>query len=157
MSKTFILMRHGDALDSGLTGQGIEQTRNIARQMMEMGYRIDVILHSPLPRAVETAGIIAEEYKAAGKEVAIVRAHQHLAINRKHIPTVISDFYEEEEVALIISHDDDIKDAMLKLTGEECKLSYSNAVVLNSESEDWESVVMHPGSNKRICVLVPTP
>ncbi|MBV8772204.1 MAG: phosphohistidine phosphatase SixA [Deltaproteobacteria bacterium] len=65
------IMRHAEAeaeAESGrdearaLTVRGRERTRDAAAGLHALGLRFDVILTSPLVRAVETAEVIADEY-----------------------------------------------------------------------------------------------
>lgn len=73
------LLRHGVAIDREdpkcpddadrwLTPEGIEKTRGVAAGLRKLGVQPDVILSSPLRRAVETAEIAAKELgQAKGK------------------------------------------------------------------------------------------
>lgn len=57
--RTLYLARHGEADAFGtLTEHGREQSRRLGRRLA--GFPIDVIWHSPLPRASASAGLIAE-------------------------------------------------------------------------------------------------
>lgn len=57
--RTLYLARHGEADALGaLTAQGREQCHRLGRRLA--GLPIDVIWHSPLPRAVDSAALIAE-------------------------------------------------------------------------------------------------
>ncbi|WP_193104356.1 histidine phosphatase family protein [Brachybacterium sp. FME24] len=56
--RTLYLARHGEADPLGaLTDRGREQSRRLGRRLAELP--IDVIWHSPLPRATESAAVIA--------------------------------------------------------------------------------------------------
>ncbi|MGO1977465.1 histidine phosphatase family protein [Brachybacterium tyrofermentans] len=57
--RTLYLARHGEADALGtLTERGREQSRRLGRRLAE--FPIDVIWHSPLPRAEASAGLVAE-------------------------------------------------------------------------------------------------
>lgn len=58
------LARHGEALadQSGLTGKGIRQAELLGRRIR--GVPFSVVRHSPLARAVQTAGLVAGQLKA---------------------------------------------------------------------------------------------
>jgi phosphohistidine phosphatase len=64
------IMRHAEAVDEAesggdearaLTLRGRERTRDAAGGLRAMGLRFDAILTSPLLRATETAGLVADE------------------------------------------------------------------------------------------------
>lgn len=56
--RTLYLARHGEADALGtLTERGREQSRRLGRRLAE--FPIDVIWHSPLPRAEASAGLVA--------------------------------------------------------------------------------------------------
>lgn len=69
MSKPVYLIRHGIAVDRGiyendkerpLTEKGRKKTTKVAKQIHEIGVTFDVILTSPLVRAIQTAEILQE-------------------------------------------------------------------------------------------------
>ncbi len=70
------LLRHGTAAPLGrdnsfrderreLTAEGIQKTQQAARGLLRLGISFDLIVSSPLVRAQQTAGIVAEEVKFA--------------------------------------------------------------------------------------------
>jgi phosphohistidine phosphatase len=70
------LLRHGVAMDREdpncppeaerpLTPEGVDKTRQVARGLRKLGVKPDLILSSPLVRAVQTAEIAAEELNYA--------------------------------------------------------------------------------------------
>ena len=74
MSNKIYITRHGESqwnvegkvqgiTDTPLTQKGIEQAYELAKKIKEEKFPIDIILHSPLSRAADTARIIAEENK----------------------------------------------------------------------------------------------
>ena len=78
MSKIYFI-RHGEtvwnvenkicgATDSPLTNKGIEQAKEVAAKIKELGITADEILYSPLSRAKDTALIIAEATGIPAKE-----------------------------------------------------------------------------------------
>ncbi|WP_022891331.1 histidine phosphatase family protein [Agromyces subbeticus] len=74
-ARTIYFVRHGAADTWGqLTDQGREQSRLIGRRLARLP--IDVVWHSPLPRAVESAQIVAAEMpRVLVDEVAEVADH----------------------------------------------------------------------------------
>jgi len=76
--KELVLMRHGEALsalDSGAAGdagrtlspRGREQVERSAERLKSLGFVPDIIISSPLLRAVETADIAALLFHGAGR------------------------------------------------------------------------------------------
>jgi len=68
-----LFIRHGSAepagawpdADRALTEQGRQEVRRTARALTAMGVKLERVLCSPLTRAVETAGIVAEVHGGA--------------------------------------------------------------------------------------------
>jgi phosphohistidine phosphatase len=75
MNELFIL-RHGIAVEPGtsgiadaerpLTPKGIKRMRQVAHGLFKLDLKLDRIVTSPLPRALETAEIVAEALDAPG-------------------------------------------------------------------------------------------
>ena len=74
------LLRHGIAIDRedpecppdaerSLTREGIEKTREVARGLRKLGVKPDLIISSPLVRAVQTAEIAAAELSYAKEKI----------------------------------------------------------------------------------------
>ncbi len=74
--ETLYILRHGIAVDPGtpgiddaerrLTPKGRKRLREIGRGLSRLGLELDRIVTSPLPRASETAEIVAESMGAFG-------------------------------------------------------------------------------------------
>ena len=70
--KTLLLMRHAQA-DTNLTLTGRKQADDVARQIVESELLPDVILHSPVTRALETAQRLRDVFKAStGRDIPLV-------------------------------------------------------------------------------------
>ena len=73
-----IFIRHGDAAPAGggpdadrqLTEEGRNQSLTAAEALRAMGVKLERVLTSPLARAVQTAGTVAEVHDGAEVEVA---------------------------------------------------------------------------------------
>jgi phosphohistidine phosphatase len=73
--QTLLLVRHAIAEERGpawpddnlrpLTKKGIARMREVARHLQEVGETADIIASSPLKRAMETALILAREWKVS--------------------------------------------------------------------------------------------
>lgn len=85
MSKTVILMRHGQYVDAKharafrwgatemLTPRGCEDVDDVAQQMAESDCIPDVIVYSPAPRTTETALRMRDVFKrVSGRDVPVV-------------------------------------------------------------------------------------
>ena len=84
-----VLVRHGQTLwnlekrtqghlDSPLTGLGISQAKETASKLQE--YKFDLIISSPLGRALQTANLIAEELKISKIQTDPNLAERHLGV-----------------------------------------------------------------------------
>ncbi len=73
-----LFIRHGSAepagarpdADRALTEQGRREVRRTAKALTVLGVKLERVLTSPLTRAVETAGIVAEVHGGAGVDPA---------------------------------------------------------------------------------------
>jgi len=132
VSNKVILMRHGYyGSDGALNQQGVGQAQDIACQLIEAGLTPDIILHSPIKRALETAEVVTEIFKMAGKEVDM---RQEDSLANKGIPHALSKLKNSHTV-LAVSHQPDILAAVRELVGQYVSPGYGNAVVIESDCE----------------------
>ena len=110
--QTLLLVRHAIAETRGpewpddtvrpLTKKGIARMREIARRMMAIGETSDVVMSSPLTRALETARILTEEWTSSSDVVVIE------ALAPEHTPA--------KTIAAVVEAG---KDARITLVGHE--------------------------------------
>jgi|GEM_PF-5070232 len=102
MPKTLMLMRHGDYADGHLNARGAEQSDIVAGKLVKAALVPDVIIHSPLPRAVETAQRVRDVFNAVtGRDIPLV-SHDALSEGRQSFP--VSEIDEGASTALAVSH-----------------------------------------------------
>lgn len=136
------IVRHADAVDRGpgipegsryLTPKGRTLFRNTARAMVRAGASLDLILTSPLVRAVQTAEILAERMGFRGE----VRVSGDLSpgFSLPGLRRILSDLPPVQEVALV-GHDPDLSDLLASLLSlsAEFRLKKGAAVALKIDS-----------------------
>ena len=70
--------RYGGDYDDELTAKGVEQGKELALKLEDKG--IEVIFHSPLIRARQTAGLVADKLQIPLKEIKDLRERNHYGI-----------------------------------------------------------------------------
>ena len=119
-------LRHGEADwpdwtgsddERPLTGHGKEEIKKLARLLKELDLRLDRMITSPLPRARQTAEIVAEKLKMKLHEDSLLEpgfdADGLREILHKH----------PEESVMLVGHEPDFTRAISNLTGASLKLS----------------------------------
>jgi phosphohistidine phosphatase len=89
----------GDDFDRPLTQEGREKMDKTARRLREIGFRPDIILSSPLARAVETAQIVADVLGRRDRVVVDKRVDPEFDISR--LRSILSEHSKTEEIALV--------------------------------------------------------
>ncbi len=119
---TLYILRHGDAGDPlpgpdddlrELTTKGRNQARTAGRFLKSIGAGVEVVLSSPLPRALQTARLAAAELA----EKPEVRVCESLACGAR-----LGDFQSEIlrsgcDVVLVVGHQPDLGELIHTLTG----------------------------------------
>lgn len=134
------ILRHGDAGPSQmgasddartLTDAGRDEIWRIARRLAGLGVDVDTILTSPLPRARETAKIIAE---ALGKPEALVVDHTLVPGCR---PGDFQAAYQRHEATrlMLVGHEPDLSTLIGWLTGGRVDLPKAGFARLNGDFE----------------------
>lgn len=130
---TLYILRHGTAEneppaggDDGarrLTARGREKIRAAAAGMRALGLKFDAILASPLPRAAETAELVAAAYPG-GPAHAVLAA---LSVGVAPVDMVAAlKPYERHENLMIVGHEPGLSGiASLLLTGSANSVSFS--------------------------------
>jgi phosphohistidine phosphatase len=113
-------LRHGKAADPvgaddfsrELTPQGIEEMEAEAERLEELGLELDVILTSPLRRAVQTAEIVARRLKLKKKlaESDLLSPGCDLARLRK-----LLELHPESERIMVVGHEPDLSAIIAEL------------------------------------------
>jgi phosphohistidine phosphatase SixA len=112
MGQNVILMRHGKA-SVGLTNYGVKQAESMATRLIANDLIPDVILTSPLPRAVETAMSLTRIFHDHDDthEVQIIEVKE-LTCDAPADPaiSVLKKIDDKYQTALIVTHQPNIED-----------------------------------------------
>ena len=137
------ILRHGYAgdklpdpiqdLQRSLTADGKSEVKKIAKSLKKLDIKLDIILSSPLPRSLQTADIIHDEYKLETKvelcDELIPKQNNKLLLYSKL--TAIKDYFS----ILIVGHEpylsNMISDIISKNNGKNSNnLNINNRIVL---------------------------
>jgi phosphohistidine phosphatase len=144
---TLYIVRHGTAEnepppggDDGarrLTARGREKVREAAAGMRALGLKFDAILASPLPRAAETAELVAATY--AGDPTPEVLAALSTGVTPAETIAALKP-YERHEHLMIVGHEPGLSGiASLLLTGS------ANSVSLEFKKSGMIALELHDG------------
>lgn len=120
------LMRHGPASwenwnrpddERPLTKKGRKQVEQVAEALRELKVRPQVILTSPLPRAAETAAIVAEELEVICETTPLLRPGFELNALRQ-----LLNAHADADV-MLVGHEPDQSRIIAALTGGNVKMS----------------------------------
>jgi phosphohistidine phosphatase len=132
------LLRHGKAdwpdwKDSDderpLTAEGIREMRAVAAALKRMKVAPDCILSSPLPRALRTAEIFAEE---AGLPVE-QRAELKPGFDRRKCDVLLAS--QAGNDVMLVGHEPDFSGLIRSLTGGRVKLPKAGAAAIEIDEE----------------------
>ena len=108
------LLRHGKALDKEhfegadadrpLSKKGQKRTREVFEQLTEHKVKPEAILTSPLKRAVETAEIAKEIFKAPIEKVAALAA----GVKPGDAAAALASFSKEYDILMVVGHEPDL-------------------------------------------------
>jgi phosphohistidine phosphatase len=144
---TLYVLRHGLAEDEPpaggadgarrLTARGREKVREAAAGMRALGLKFDAILASPLPRAAETAELVAAVY-SGGPSPEVVAA---LSTGVSPTDTVAAlKPYERHDHLMIVGHEPGLSGIVsLLLTGS------ANSVTLDLKKSGMIALELHEG------------
>jgi len=144
---TLYVLRHGPAEnepppggDDGarrLTARGREKVREAAAGMRTLGLKFDAILSSPLPRAVETAELVAAVYSSGPAPEAVAA----LSTGVSPADTIVAlEPYERHDHLLIVGHEPGLSGIVsLLLTGS------TNSVTLDLKKSGLVALALHEG------------
>jgi phosphohistidine phosphatase len=145
------LLRHGEAtarepgvVDSErrLTPEGIAQVRCVAARLASAGVRPACIYSSPLPRALETAQLVAE---ALGMPDAVVVTERLAGCSPGDAQAVIGD---RKEDVMLVGHNPDFELLIRWLTGARCALKKAGVARIRAD-------VIEPGAGELRWLLSP--
>jgi phosphohistidine phosphatase len=132
-------LRHGEADwpnwdrpddERPLTERGKKEMRKVAKFLRELDIPLDDILSSPLPRACQTAEIVADRFNLHVREKETLGG----GFNLTGLKELIQEYPVEN--LMIVGHEPNFTEVISKLTGADCKLSKGGiALVELAENE----------------------
>ena len=138
-------LRHGEADwpnwkksddERPLTKRGKKEMRDVAKFLDRLKVRPDLIVTSPLPRALQTAEIAADYLK--GK----LRKDESLApgFGMNRLRTVLKRHHAN--VLMLVGHEPDFTEVISGLTGAALKLSKAGVALLDVDPESEEGKLL---------------
>lgn len=97
-----------------LTKQGKIQVEAVARALKDMNLRVDIILTSPLKRALETAELI--NARLGLKENLIIESRITSGFSLENLMEVIKE-YADKDSLMLVGHEPDFSEHIAALTG----------------------------------------
>src|SRR4051812_19345231 len=133
------LLRHGEAdwpdwdkpdNERPLTESGKKEVRKVSKLLDKIGVALDDILTSPLPRARQTAEIVAERFKLA------VREEESLCsgFGVQELKQLIRKYRVDS--LMIVGHEPDFTAVISALTGADCKMSKAGVAMIDLNGSD---------------------
>jgi len=131
-------LRHGEADwpnwdrpddERPLTERGKKEMRKVAKFLRELDISLDDILSSPLPRARQTADIVADRFK--------LQVHEQKSLGNGFNTSALKDLIQKYRVdsLMLVGHDPSFTELVHELTGADCKLS-KGGIALIELNED---------------------
>ena len=112
-----LFLRHAEAIELGsdgitqdndryLSNDGIKKMKRAAEGMRQLNLNLDVILTSPLLRAIQTAEIVAKEFNIENK----IQVSNHLSPNGDPSVLVseIKKQYDKAQQLMLVGHEPDL-------------------------------------------------
>ncbi len=112
-----------------LTGRGRKEIRKIAGFLKKLEIELDQIIASPLPRAKQTAAIVAERFKLRLRSDRILEPGFDAAGLRQLLRK-----YRGDNV-MIVGHEPDFSMVLCHLTGASLKLSKAGLALVELDGE----------------------
>lgn len=139
MAAKLFFLRHGradwpdwDAPDDErpLTKPGRKEVRAVAQLLVRLNAAPDLILTSPLPRALQTAEIAAEHLEVDCVKEALLKPgfglRELVQLQKKHL----------EQSLMLVGHEDDFSRTILRLTNGRVKLPKAGVAMVELDAPD---------------------
>ena len=134
-------LRHGDADwpdwdepddERPLTGRGKKEMRKVAKFLCELDVNLDEVLTSPLPRARQTADLVADRFELH------VREEETLAggFNVSDLKDLVRKYRVDN--LMVVGHEPTFTEIIGKLTGANCKLSKGGLALVELDDKQME-------------------
>lgn len=138
MDRVLILMRHGayDARQGNLSPTGQQQVDSVARQIANSDMMPDLVLHSPVPRAAESARRVCEIFHSRGKKPALRQEpwlDERTFTSFEHLATLPAD----KSCILLLTHQANIT-GLTEIFDDGRSAVYAGAYAYNQPGPDWK-------------------
>jgi phosphohistidine phosphatase len=126
-------LRHGEADwpnwnkpddERPLTGRGRKEMKRVAKFLQRLKFSADAILTSPLPRASQTAEIVAERLRIELKTETALAHGFNVERLRRLLAKAVAD------CIMVVGHEPEFSEVIKELTGGEVKLSKAGIALL---------------------------
>src|SRR3954462_4717081 len=134
-------LRHGEADwpdwdgsddDRPLTKRGKKEIRKLAKFLTRLDVDLDEIMASPLPRAAQTADIVAKRYRLTAHEDDRLKP----GFDEDDLAKILKD---RSDLALMITgHEPDFTEVISALTGAELKLSKGGIALVDLDASSMK-------------------
>ena len=141
-------LRHGEANppdwegpddERPLTESGRKEVHEVAEFLLRLKVKVDVILASPLPRAMQTADIAAAHFKVRVREEKLLapgfRTEDLKRILRKY----------PEQILMLVGHEPDFSEVIAAVSGGAVKISKAGVALVD----------LHLGKGKLLWLFPP--
>jgi phosphohistidine phosphatase len=134
-------LRHGEADWPGwtkpdderpLTDFGKKEVRQVAKFLNRLKVRPDLIVSSPLPRALQTAEVAAEQLKTKLRQDEALEP----GFGISELKTVLK--RHPSKVLMLVGHEPDFSSVISALTGASVKLSKAGVALVDIDQEAQE-------------------
>ncbi|HQX28099.1 MAG TPA: hypothetical protein PKX38_09220 [Alphaproteobacteria bacterium] len=141
--RTIIAMRHGSYYESGLTKAGQDDVRSTALKLRDK-FNVTKILTTPVPRGVQTAQIVSDVFEGVNVED-VLKLGQHADFS--DIMHLIRDLPDDVREVLFVTHEAQIIEMTIRLTGEEFEVPTAGGVKFSTD-KNWSEI--KPGTIKDV-------
>jgi phosphohistidine phosphatase len=112
-----------------LTERGKEEIRKVARFLKNLDIQVDRIMTSPLPRARQTAEIVADKLKSKFREDPILEP----GFDHDGLRKILGKYHDES--VMLVGHEPDFTEAIATLTEARLKLSKGGVALVEVNPE----------------------
>jgi len=134
-------LRHGEADwpnwkksddERPLTERGRKEMAKVAAFLRALEIELDQIISSPLPRASQTAKIVADKLKLKVREDSVLKPGFDISGLRHLIEKY------PEQTLMVVGHEPDFTDVISDLTGARLKLSKAGLALVNLDTKGMD-------------------
>jgi phosphohistidine phosphatase len=134
-------LRHGEADwpnwdrpddERPLTERGKKEMRKVAKFLRALDIPLDDILSSPLPRARQTADIVAERFELHVREQETLGG----GFNLSGLKELVQKYPVDN--LMIVGHEPTFSEVICELTGANCKLSKGGIALTDLDEEEMK-------------------